>query len=192
MRFGPDGKLFAAFDDGGVARLAGDLASVNGKVLRLNPDGTTPDDQVGANPLFSYWYHSPRGLDWHPTANTLWVADRQSQGSSRLNVVTTSDGPQKQGVLRRTIALPPDSLPSSMAFYRNGSGAAMRNDLFIASEEGRNLLRVHIDPREPTRVLSIERLLHDEVGGIRVVSVGPDGAIYVGTANALGKLVPDR
>ena len=53
LRFGPDGKLFAAFDDGGVARLAGDFASVNGKVLRLNPDGTTPDDQVGGNPLFS-------------------------------------------------------------------------------------------------------------------------------------------
>jgi glucose/arabinose dehydrogenase len=189
LRFGPDGKLYVALDDGGVTRLAGDLASPNGKVLRLNPDGTTPGDQVGGNPLFSYSYHSPRGLDWPPTATTLWLADRESAGSSRLNVVA-SDGSQKRGVLRTAIALPSDSPPSSIAFYR-GPRTAMLNDLFIASEEGRHLLRLHMDPHEPARVLTTERLLHDEVGAIKVVSVGPDGAIYFGTANALGKLVPD-
>ncbi len=53
LRIGADGKLFAAFDDGGVSRLAGDLASANGKLLRMNSDGTTPDDQEGGSPLFS-------------------------------------------------------------------------------------------------------------------------------------------
>ena len=135
---------------------------------------------------------SPHALDWHPTANTLWLADRESPGSSRLKVVTTSDGPQKRGVLRTAVALPPYFPPSSMAFYRSGSGTPLRDNLFIASDEGRHLLLVHVDPRDPTRVLTTERLLHDEVGGIRVVAVGPDGAIYFGTANALGKLVPDK
>jgi glucose/arabinose dehydrogenase len=191
LRFGPDGKLYVAFDDGGVARLAGDLSSVNGKVLRLNPDGTTPDDQVGGNPLFSYSYHSPRGLEWHPTAKTLWLADRESTGTSRLNVVASGDGPRKRGALRAAIALPQDSPPSSLAFYR-GNGMAMVDNLLIASEQGRQLLRLRLDPGEPARILTTERLLHDELGGIKVVSVGPDGAIYFGTANALGKLVPDR
>jgi hypothetical protein len=36
LRFGPDRRLYAAFDDGGEARQAGDAASPNGKILRLN------------------------------------------------------------------------------------------------------------------------------------------------------------
>ncbi len=192
LRFGPDGKLFAAFDDAGVERVAGDLASVSGKVLRLNPDGTTPDDQAAGSPLFSYSYRSPHGFDWHPTTHTLWLADRDSSVSSRLNVVATSDGPQKRGVVRATLRLPAGTLASSVAFYRGASNTAMRDNLFVASAEGRHLLRVQLDPQEPTRVIATERLLQDEIGDIRVVAVGSDGAIYVATANALGRLVPHR
>src|SRR5438876_78800 len=63
LRFGLDGKLYVALDDGGHPLLAGDLASFNGKILRMNPDGTTPDDQAGATPVYSYGYRAPRALD---------------------------------------------------------------------------------------------------------------------------------
>ena len=81
LRFGPDGKLYAAFDDGGDARRRGDAASLNGKVLRLNPDGTTPDDASGATPVYADGYRSPTALDWDPQTATLWTADRAAGGS---------------------------------------------------------------------------------------------------------------
>src|SRR5207302_1460304 len=62
LRFGPDGALYAAFDDGGDPRSADDLSSAHGKVLRLNPDGSTPADQEGATPLYASGLQSPRGL----------------------------------------------------------------------------------------------------------------------------------
>jgi glucose/arabinose dehydrogenase len=190
LRIGTDGKLFAAFDDGGVSRLAGDLASANGKVLRMNPDGTTPDDQEGGSPLFSYEYRSPRGFDWHPSAQTLWIADRDMPDSSRLSVVANSSRLRKRGVVRAAFRLPQGTLASSVAFYRGGAAAAMRDNLLVASEEGRHLLRIRLDPQQPTRVVATERLLQNAVGGVRTVAVSPDGAIYVGTADAIGRLAP--
>jgi glucose/arabinose dehydrogenase len=81
LRFGPDGKLYAAFDDGGDDQLIGDLASFNGKILRLNPDGTTPDDAARKSPVFMSGITSPRGLAWHRRSGQLWAADEQRVGT---------------------------------------------------------------------------------------------------------------
>jgi glucose/arabinose dehydrogenase len=189
LRFGVDGKLFAAFDDAGRHGLAGDWASPNGKILRLNPDGTTPGDQEGGTPLYSYPYGSPRGLDWQATSRMLWIADRSGLESGRLSVVTSS-GVRTRGMIRRAMALPPETVPSSIAFYRGDRISAFRDNLLVASDEGRHLLRIQIDPLEPTRVVATERLLQDRIGGIRLVGVAPTGEIYVATARAIGTLAP--
>ncbi len=81
LRFGPDGKLYAAFDDGGDPRRRRDAASVNGKVLRLDADGTTPGDARGGTPVYAAGYGSPVALDWDPPTGTLWVADRAAGAS---------------------------------------------------------------------------------------------------------------
>jgi len=139
LRFGPDGKLYAAFDDGGNARRRQDAGSLNGKVLRLNADGTTPADARGATPVYADGYGSPVALDWDPPTGTLWVADR-STGSAPF------------------------------AFYR---GALM--------------------PSWTDRMVSAESLFAGgPSSGVSVVAVGPDGAIYYGTASAIGRLVPNR
>jgi glucose/arabinose dehydrogenase len=86
LRFGPDGKLYAAFDDGGDARLVQDPASFNGKILRLNPDGTTPDDAPRKSPILSAGPMSPRGLAWHRATDRLWAADLFTVGDVRWAV----------------------------------------------------------------------------------------------------------
>jgi glucose/arabinose dehydrogenase len=83
LRFGPDGKLYAAFDDGGDARLSEDMASFNGKILRLNSDGTTPDDAARKSPIFMSGFGSPRGLAWDRKTGRLWAADERYVGSVR-------------------------------------------------------------------------------------------------------------
>ena len=83
LRFGLDSKLYAAFDDGGDPRLADDPASFNGKILRLNPDGTTPDDAPRKSPVFATGPSSPRGLAWHRATARLWAADLSNVGGVR-------------------------------------------------------------------------------------------------------------
>ncbi len=52
LRIGPDGKLYVALDSASDARIAGSFATYNGKVLRINTDATTPDDQPDSNPIY--------------------------------------------------------------------------------------------------------------------------------------------
>ena len=182
LRFGPDGALYAAFDDAGDARRAGDLASPNGKVLRFNPDGSTPRDQAG--PLYSYAYHSPRGLDWDPASGALWVADRLEDDSARLLTLVPEQGSrpgETRGVVRGAYLLPTTTPPSSLVFYRGRMFPAFAGSLLVASDEGRHLLRISGG--------ATARLLQDQVGGVRAVAVGAEGAIYFATANSVGRVV---
>src|SRR5439155_1635022 len=59
LRAGPDGMLYAAFDDGDEPRRRLDAGSYNGKVLRLTTNGTTPADATGATPVYAAGYGSP-------------------------------------------------------------------------------------------------------------------------------------
>ena len=190
LRAGADGTLFVAFDDGGNPQQAGDLASANGKILRLNPDGTTPNDQAGLTPLYSADVHSPGGFDWRPSSSVLWIADRASDGSAKVTAVASTPGATKRGVTLTTYALPRGTIPSSVAFYRGGLIPAFRNDLLIASEAGRHLFRMRFDSVDQTKVIGTERLLQNAIGGVRVVAVNPRGTIYLATAGAVATLTP--
>jgi quinoprotein glucose dehydrogenase len=182
MRFGPDGKLYVAFDDGGDPERARDGASLNGKLLRLNPDGTTPRDQEGATPVYLGGLRSPRGFDWHPQSGGIWSADG---GAGRSGLLRSA---MRQSV-RGDYALPPPTHPSSMAFY-NGKAFPFANDLLVASESAGHLLRLRIDPAsEP---VALDYLLEGVAGGVRSVAIGPLGVIYVSTRTAVARLVPDR
>jgi quinoprotein glucose dehydrogenase len=183
------GRLHAALDDGGDARRAGDLASFNGKLLRLNADGTTPADQVAATPVSASGFRSPRGIDWHPGTGSLWIVDEESPRRASLRAIGA--GPSGSG--RRTIEAAHALLSgaSALVFYRSDRIAAFRGNLFIAVDEGRHLLRLRLAAQDPLRVESAKRLLDGRVGGVRAVGVGPDGAVYFCTAGALARLVPE-
>jgi len=190
LRFGPDRKLYAAFDDGGDARRGGDLGSYGGKVLRLNPDGTTPSDHTTASPVYAHSLHSPRGVDWQQATGTLWLADTGVDHVERLNIVLDDDGRSKRGAVGPKYVLPRLTGAASMTFYHGNLIPALRGDLLIAAGQGRHILRLQFDRRVPAQIVASERLLEDQVGSLRVVGTGPRGEIYFCTANALGRLVP--
>jgi glucose/arabinose dehydrogenase len=184
LRFGPDGRLYAAFDDGGDPGRRSDRGSLNGKVLRINPDGTTPRDQAGATPIYAEGYGQPVGIDWDPQQATLWVADRDGAGTLRAVVedAGTRAG-ERRGALRGSYALPRGSVPASLAFYGASLIPGFNGSVLVASNEGQHLLRITGD--------RVEALLQNRAGGIRSVAIAPDGAIYFANANAVGRMVPD-
>jgi glucose/arabinose dehydrogenase len=157
-------------------------------MLRLNPDGTTPDDQAGSTPVYSQGFRSPVSFDFDPgnAPGTLWVADRDAGASTLRRVVvdTASRAARKRGVVDNVYTLPAASVPSSIAFYRGSVFPAMAGNLLVASDEGRHLLRIS-DNR-------VETLLQDQVGGVRAIAIAADGAIYFANVSAIGRLVADR
>ncbi len=186
IRFAPDGALLAAFDRGGQGDADGDAASYSGKVLRLNPDGTTPRDQTFGTPLFARGFHSPRGLGWEPSSGVLWVVDHDAQGELDL----LDAGARGAGSVLARYRLPADLEPSSLAVYPAGIVPLFEDNVLVASDEGRELLRLTPDVRDRRQAPRAERLLAGELGGIRAVAVSLSGAIYIATEWALGVLVP--
>lgn len=188
VRGSADGKLFVAFDDGGDARKSSDPASPNGKIFRLNPDGSTPDDQAGRTPMFFAGLRLPAGFDWRPATGILWIADRVGAATGQLSAIDSVADGRRNGRRLRSYRLPTGSAPASLAFYRGDAIPAFRNNLLVASHQGKHLLRMRFDPLDDMKVVSVERLFQDAIGGVRLVGVSPNGTVYLSTTDAIARL----
>ncbi len=192
LRFGPDGKLYAAFDDGGSRDAAERLSDWNGKILRVNPDGRTPDDQPAASPVFWSGLASPRGLDWRPDGGALWMAEASADGVERIRALVTGDERPRRAGQRASYVLGRGIGASSLAYYRGDVVPQFRGDMFIAAREENYLLRVRFDAEDPMRAVTTEKLLEGRSAGIRAVVTAADGTIYVATASDAWSLTPVR
>jgi len=168
IRFGPDGKLYVALG--------------NGRLLRLNPDGTMPSDQAGTTPAIAAGIQSPRGLAWHPGSGILWVVDEDvvdggEEAAGHLSGIVVDGDPLRAAVRARHDL---KDGARSIAFF--GS------DALIAPSRGRYILRLRFSADDPKRIAGTDRWLEDRVGAVRLVLAGPDGAIYFCTNDALGRL----
>jgi glucose/arabinose dehydrogenase len=186
IAFGPDGKLYVALDDGGVRDSAAQPGSFNGKVLRLNADGTTPDDQPAGTPVYSMNHQSPGDLDWDPASLSLWLADSKRREADCL-IATQS--PSGRSVNRRAFTFSMTAGPSSLALMRPSSVAALQRNLFVTSGEDGSVLRVRFADASPD-VVSTERLIIDRSSRVRVLEAGPDGSLYVGLEHEILRISP--
>jgi glucose/arabinose dehydrogenase len=88
IMFGPDGKLYVVVGDNDNPALAQNLASLAGKVLRLNPDGTVPSDNPRAgSPIIGYGIRNSFGFSFDPQQGALWLTDNGPHCNDELNLV---------------------------------------------------------------------------------------------------------
>lgn len=199
IRFGPDGLLYITAGDAATEELAQDVASLAGKILRINPDGTTPRGNPFSSPVYSYGHRNPQGIDWHPTTGELWESEHGATGNDEINVIDLGvnygwpliEGNQTMPGMREPVAFyNPAIAPSGSSFYRGQRFAQFANNLFVGTLRGTHLLRIRLDPSAPRRIVAQERLLEGQFGRIRDVASGPDGYLYFCTNNRDGRGTP--
>jgi glucose/arabinose dehydrogenase len=188
VRFGPDGKLYVAFDDAGNRSAALKLFEWSGKILRLNPDGSTPDDQPAASPVFWSGMAAPGGLDWPRDSRLLWIAETGGDGVERLRALSIDGARPRRPGMKTSSVLPPPVGATSHAFYRSDDVPELRNDLFVAARKGGYLLRVRFDENDSSRAMTTEKLLEGRLGEVRAVVAAPDGGLYVMSATDVWRL----
>lgn len=185
VRFGPDGRLYVALQDAGRRERSGN-AQRETLILRLNPDGTTPQDQPAGSPVIAALRGLAHAFDWHPDTGALLLAAGSAEGPVRLLTAGAS--------LRRFRArepavdrvLPGTRGVSAIAFVGGATSVWRQGALLVAGESGLHL--VDLDPRDLSRPLSLETLTDTP---LRAVVPGPDGALYLATADSILRLRPN-
>jgi aldose sugar dehydrogenase len=198
LRFGPDGLLYATAGDAGNSNRAQDVASLAGKILRLNRDGTAPPGNRFSSPVYTYGHRNPQGLDWHPSTGDLWAVEHGNSGNDEVNAIRAGlnfGWPVIEGSATMTGMEPPVTsyspaiAPSGASFYRGQRFPQFANNLFVATLRGTHLLRLTVDTAA-RRVTAQERLLEGTFGRLRDVITGPDGYLYFCTNNRDGRGSP--
>jgi glucose/arabinose dehydrogenase len=90
VRFGPDGKLWVTTGDGGVGTHPQDLDSLNGKVLRINTDGSAPSDnpfvgQPGDDRVYTFGHRNPQGITFRPGSNVPYSIEHGPDKNDEVN-----------------------------------------------------------------------------------------------------------
>ncbi|MFN8471144.1 MAG: PQQ-dependent sugar dehydrogenase [Anaerolineae bacterium] len=208
VKFGPDGKLYWTMGDAQNGANAQNPSSLNGKILRLNPDGSIPADNPFPNSyVYSMGHRNPQGLAWQPGTGRLYETEHGPSGGQgaeagggrdEVNLIEAGanygwpliTGDQtREGLVTPLINSGTQETwaPSGATFVSQGRWAG---SLLFAGLRGQTLYRATLDPNDPRKVTGLERLLSGQYGRLRDVVEGPDGAIYVTTSNRDGRGSP--
>ena len=185
IKFGPDGKLYITTGDAAEPNLAQDRDSLAGKILRLNPDGSTPSDNPFGNEVWSYGHRNPQGIAWD-NEGRLWSVEHGQSSQDELNRIErganygwpTIRGDQAQDDMRAPIVHSGNNetwAPSNMA-YLDGK-------LYFAGLRGQSLYVADIANSDD---VIVERLFSNEYGRLRAVAAQGDH-VYFSTSNRDGR-----
>ena len=194
MKFGPDGKLYVGTGYVSDSHGPQDIQSLEGKILRLNDDGTIPNDNpFSDSPVFSFGHMNTKGLGWDNGGN-LFVTEMGPSKNDEINLVQAGGNygwPEQECSGNEEFIDPincydPAIEPGGIVFYY-GDKIKLDNPLVLASLRASHLFNLEIDEDEVKSQTSILSGL----GRIRDVAVGPDGYLYLITSNTDGKGFPD-
>jgi glucose/arabinose dehydrogenase len=188
IAFGPDGKLYAGTGETGRPRLAQDLGSLNGKILRLNPDGSVPDDNpFPGSPVWTYGHRNVQGLAWD-RAGRLWASELGQDRWDEVNLIRKGRNygwPAVEGKGGTRGGRFTNPLVTWRTSEASPSGdAVVGGNLYVAALAGEALWRV---PLRGARAGKPRRLYHGRWGRLRTVVRAPDGSLWLATSNTDGR-----
>lgn len=213
MAFLADGTLLLTIGDGfNFRESAQRLDSHLGKLIRIAADGSVPSDNpfVGASgalpEIWSYGHRNAQGIVVVAETGDVYSHEHGPRGGDELNRIVPgrnygwpvatlgidysgariSPFTRYSGTEAPLVDWTPSIAPAGLAFYDALLFPQWRGNLFVAALAEKSLRRLDLDDG---RVVDQEILLADLGERLRDVRVGPDGALYVLTDSASGRLL---
>jgi aldose sugar dehydrogenase len=217
----PDGTLLMSIGDRGTEPpRAQDLGDHAGKLLRLNDDGSVPEDNpfVGrddAHPeIWSYGHRNIQGLLVHPESGQIWATEHGPRGGDELNLIRRGGNfgwpvvtlgrdyrteeqfgdsvRSREDMIDPLVDWTPSIAASGLAVLVDDHFSRWQGNLLAGGLRSEQIRRVVMEDGE---VVHEEELIRGEVGRIRDVRIGPDSNIYIavdGSDGAIYRLSPHR
>ncbi|GEL98411.1 hypothetical protein CTE05_19580 [Cellulomonas terrae] len=184
LAVGPDGFLYVTTGDAGDPPSAQDPDSLNGKILRITPDGEpAPGNPDDGSPVWSLGHRNVQGLGWAPDGR-MFASEFGQNTWDELNVIEPGANygwPEVEGIGDGFVS-PVAQWPTTDA---SPSGLAVTDEgVYLAGLRGERLWRV---PLTDDGVGTPGALLEGERGRLRAVEPAPDGSLWVVTGNTDGR-----
>lgn len=214
--FDAEGHLFVTLGERSAARFRGqaqDLDSHLGKIVRIDPDGSVPEDNpfVGRDgvlpEIWSLGHRNIQAAAIAPHSGVLWEIEHGPRGGDELNIVEpganygwpvaslginydgspVGDGRKSaEGMVDAIYSWTPVIAPSGMIFHSGEAFPDWRGDLFVGGLASTALVRLELDG---DHVVGEERLLESLGLRIRDVAEAADGSIHVVTDEDDGEIL---
>ena len=196
IKFGPDDKLYITTGDAINPNWSQDLSSLAGKILRINSDGTIPDDNpFDSSPVFSYGHRNPQGIAWSQdgmlVSSEHGPSGEMGYGHDEINVIVKGKNygwPKIVGISSDDSFVNPIThsgqttwAPSGMVFYNSDKIPSLNEKFLVGALKGQHLMVVDVE--KDGSLISVEKMFEGEFGRIRTAQIGPDGTLYLLTAN---------
>lgn len=198
LEFGPDGKLYVSTGETGSRDLAQDLSSLGGKVLRVNPDDSIPDDNPFAgSAVFSLGHRNVFGMAFHPLSGKLYITENGPTSNDEINIVETGKNygwPIVLGVANDPrfvdpiLTYTPNIAPTEATFYTGDKlPSEFRYNLLFGAWNTGDITRVVLKEPDYRIVVSTEVIFHAP-SGILDIENGPDGYLYFTDSDSIMRL----
>ncbi|WP_300375673.1 PQQ-dependent sugar dehydrogenase [Henriciella sp.] len=216
LEFLPDGTLIITMGEGfRYMEEAQNPMNYHGTIARINTDGSIPEDnpfasgEEGAPAVWTYGNRNVQGLLWDGGREILWAHEHGPKGGDELNILEPGnnygwpaitygvnyDGTiiteqtEAEGMEQPVVKWVPSIAPSGMVLLDENSGdwSGWAGDIIVAAmngPKGQKLVRVDLD--ETGTSATTEDMLADLAIPFRDITIGPDGKIYLATANMEG------
>jgi glucose/arabinose dehydrogenase len=182
LRFGPDGKLYVSTGDAENGNNAQNRNSLNGKILRINPDGSIPADNPFHNAVWSYGHRNVQGLAFD-SQGRLWESELGNSIMDELNLIQKGGNygwPACEGTSGSCggFIKPIRTWPVAAA---SPSGLAIvNNTLYMAALRGSRLWVMHIQGGGTS---TPQAFFQGQFGRLRTVEPSPDGGLWLTTSS---------
>ncbi|EKF18044.1 PQQ-dependent sugar dehydrogenase [Nitratireductor pacificus] len=209
----PDGTLFFTIGDRGAGDRAQDPSDHAGSVLRINPDGSVPQDNPfagrsdAAPELWSIGHRNPQGAVFDPVTRSLWTVEHGARGGDEVNQpqagrnygwpvisygrhysgLKIGVGSEADGYEQPAHYWDPSIAPSGVAVYEGDMFPEWQGDFLVAALKYHLLAR--LDRNADGGIVGEERLFEGAFGRLRDVAVAPDGSIWLLTDERNGSII---
>jgi glucose/arabinose dehydrogenase len=212
LLFAPDGTLYITLGEKFDMKQAQNPSTHPGSVIRINPDGTVPEDNPfrrmpGYKPeIYTLGHRNVQGIMLNPVTGDIWIHEHGPMGGDEINILKSgknygwplvtygidysgaiiSDKTDAPGFEPPLLYWKPSIAPSGMTWYDGDKFPQWKGNVFVGSLVQRHLRRLVI---RDSQVVRQEKLLEELGERIRDVRTGPDGYLYLLTDSSSGRLL---